>query len=391
MADFDFGGAFLGPLAEAQRFDVLEERRAPDLAHLASITRLQNSQAGAAESRAAAEQKLSAILAGGIPEGSASNQMNYLAGAAAKAGAPQLAKDFMLRGVQIKTQEVRQATADRAARATEITNAMKHAELANKLYGGVESQQDLDKANLILSQVTGEEVPPQFQIYNPATIDFLRRASMNEFQRVKLEQAGDEAASRQADRRSRASYRALNYDIRRAAETRRTNAAADKAKLAGRDVGAPTKAEMEMAASMLSADKASMPADLVEAKNAAADIASRGRYLRKQNPALDATEAMQRAFIELKESGAFVTTPASGFFGKPKTSYARRGASAESAIELKSMPDASKLKEGNFYKAPGGTFQWKGGKPVRVTSTGVKIPVAPAADDDEGEEEDDEE
>lgn len=386
MADWGFGNAFLEATGAAQKQDITAARAPVELQHLQSLASLQTAQAAEANQRVTANTNIAKALSNtSLAEGSPSDQMMQLANVAARGGAGNMAKDYLLRAVQMKTQETRQAAADATAARVNSNVRLQQANLFNQLHSGAQSQEDWDTANMIFSSQTGEPVPPEMRTYSPEMASRLLDSSLKLKDKIRLQQQQDDLESKRASRASQVQYRALNYSLRQAAEERRKEAQAAKEKAAGKDVGSPSSNEVSQAGSMLSSDPTLTLEDSADRTNAAIDVASRARALRKSNPGLNQAEALQRALVELKTSGALVQTPKR--WGGAKTTYSTAGLSSTAPLELSAKPDPGQLIKGRYYKGPGGVFQWSGSKAVPVSVQPTRTPAASASPDDEDEEE----
>lgn len=395
MADWDFGGAFLHSMGEAQRQDVFgrqaaiaEERAPADLAHVQALARLQNAQAGEAEMRADAERQMAALMQSTqLSSGTPSEQFAQLAIIAARSGATTAAKDFMLRSVQAGTSEAARASHEATSRRAEIAADLKKAELFNQYHGVAKNAEDWANANMLYQQATGEAVPPELLEYDPRKAELMRQAGLKLHDEIRLEQQERDTRSRIAARAERAMRGKMNYDLRVTEAERRERVRQDKEKAGGKDVGAPSSAQISAAKSVLAADKTLDFEDEDEKKTAAFDLAAEARALQKRNPGLDAGEALARAFAEQKLAGAYVTAAPKQLFGKDipgtggKTSYSHVGTTPRTPIVLQGRPDPSKLQRGRYYNLNGKTYKFLGDG--KFEAAGAPSPLPLTSDDKE--------
>ena len=383
MADWNFGQAFAQTAGALQQQDMERAREPYNIAHLQSLARLQNAQAGEAEMRLESEREMSRIMSqmsatGGL-QGSAG--LSKLAEVAARAGNPTMSSNLALRASQMRTQEARQAADEARQQREQFQRESAVATRYAALLQGVRSQQDLDAVNQMFEQEhEGEQAP--LRQYDPQHIRLMLQAlqKVGEAKKEKLAELDqqrkekDSAALRDLRRSQKAAADAL-------AENRR-NRQAGAAKVGGREIGAPDDKQRRAAEDILKREGVMKDLDVDAGRTAAFDLASIARGLQRQNPALDYAQALQRAFVEEKKRGAYLTAPPKKMLGfdvpgSGKRQYTPRGEPAVPAI----------TSEADLMKQPKGARVTSGGKLYEITGPGkgrlVTSSSADEGDDDE--------
>lgn len=415
MSDFDFGGAYANTARTLTQVDA-----APDeLAHIRALTRLNTVQSGMLEDRQAADERLRNILQGANYFDSAlpmSTNLMRLGGAAMQAGDVTAGQALTLHAARTKAAESRDVYSQALAKGRGVEASIKQHTLLGNLYSAVNDQRSLDVANGIMERVTGEPTPEEVRTYDPRVIDVYRQAAITEANRLRAEHdAETEDLGRQRLSDLNAS-RAANLAFRKQVEQRRAQAQGRDRANAGKDVGLPSRDEVQAARDALVDQPFMRGLDPNAQRRAANDLASEARLLRKQSEGrLDAGMALQRALVNKIARGDFSVEAATGLGGAigratgdrlgsaTRPTYGRRGATPADAIEAPADP--KQRIPNTYYKTPKGVFlylgngQWVAPDPTLMKQAtqsapaqggGVSaLPMAPTLSPEDEEDEED--
>jgi hypothetical protein len=365
MSDWDFGGAFARTAGEFQRQDI-EAREAPArLDHLQSLARLQRAQAGEAEQRAETERRSAAAI-GQLsfgPDAKPSQHALKIAEAYAGAGNPVAAERILSHASAMQGHEEQAQTRQAQAKHLAAQDTLQRADLYGRLMEGVRSQADLDRANLIYASQTGEEIPEWGRTYDEGQMGIILGATRNHQRQLQIQMQKEEEARKAAADAERARHnKALETVAAARAATAAAKAGADK-KDSGKDIPSPKKTEIDSARHLLQREGLWDGMDEAVRRSAADDLAAYARGLQRQNRNLDFGAALQRAYDEERQRGAYVTPqPKSvGRFNIPftggKGTISPRGAAP---VEVGSLEELSKQKAGAIVKIKGKTYKYLG-------------------------------
>lgn len=198
------------------------------------------------------------------------------------------------------------AARDAAAKASESNarlNAIKGADDAltgiASYFEGVADQASFDKANGIVSAMTGMPSPLMGQQYSPQLIQTLKQSTMTARQKALLPYEVDKARAQADSQRSLIDYRRsrlAQYDQqlrdRREKADRDAKAGGGKAT----DIGNPTEVEVVQSGSLVRQRYPELPRE--DLAHYSYLVASEARRIRKQNPGISAEAANQRALEE---------------------------------------------------------------------------------------------
>jgi hypothetical protein len=230
-------------------------------------------------------------------------------------------------------------------------------------YDGVTSQEEFDRANGVVNAVTGVPSPLAGQTWSPHLASVLKNSQMTARQRALLpyEQGKLEAAAAAADALARArAERSKQYDAELALKREKAERDGKNGGAGGKDVGAPTRGELEQAARAVRDRYTELPSeDLIRYSDL---IASDARAIRKQNPGVSQDEAIQRAIEThsdkitevLVSEKVLGSEMLGGLLGKnrPQQKFSRSPVARPSAFP-KAVP-GMKYIEGQRYTLPNG-------------------------------------
>lgn len=390
---WDFGGAFASTAGELQQQDIRAAREPASLALLEANADLAKTKAAEAAHEFSAQKQTENLMkqmsVTGLARGSAG--ATKLAEIFAQAGNPNAASQMMVRASQMSAQEAAAEAAKARQNASEAQRSIKMAERYGALLGGVRSQQDLDRANMVFMSEFGEATPPELQRYDPRMVEILRQATMTQAERERLALQEADLRRRQGDSEKLRQLRAAQTAAAEAlAEQRREKGKVDK-KVGGKDIASPTKSQQQAATDLMIADGVHGQMSENDRKVAAFDLASYAKSLQRQNPALDFSQALQRAFVEEKSRGAYVKQDLS--FGdkawnavsktpKPGTKFNPRVTQPKL---VKSLDEVTALPDGASFTVNGKTYEkLPGGKARLLTRVGAG-PVLGADEEDDDE------
>lgn len=389
MSDFDFGGAFANTQKTLQETSQAAESHPLEMQHLRATTRASNAYADLADNKVKAEKNMQDIM-GGLtldPKASQSATMMQLAGASMKAGDAVTARELMARAAQAQTQEARILEYTARQKTAETTLHLKQADRYTALMSGVKTKQDFDAANAIFEREFGEK-PPQPD-FDPRIVKVLQDSAIKARDKIYQEHAKAMEGLARAREADMASYHREEIGLRKGELERKKERDKVLDKNGGKDIGAPTKGEIDAAGDVIAREGKGKGMSTEGARSAAFDLASRARALRKQNPGLSAGEAHQRAFVEQVEDGHYAFEKG-GWGSSGKNTY-RTGASPENP--LPAPTDRSKLKGQTYYSTPKGTLLYLGNGKWQVPEAPSAGGASGAGGDagDAGDEEEEEE
>ena len=321
-----------------------------------------NEMALDAEKRMAALMRASTQGAVGGAPTSMADQLDVLARSAAGAGlvvkATGLAKDAAL----IRQRESSAANSS-ATRAKAIIDAQRaNADLTGQLLGGATDQDSWTRANALFMFQTGKPSPYANLPYSPEIVSSIKDSALTVKEELDLKDKELTRLNLKAFR----DRRITQHDLLRGIQERRLELAREREeRLAksggGRGVSGPVKGELDAAKRLLGRDFTGLgPTDL---NDAAYDIAAEARALRRANPALDASIAIQQAYNNARQAGDFadtagLTIPVIGKIGV-KTQY--RGAGKSPATAMVIPKNQGDLKTGRYYtNTQGMVGKWTG-------------------------------
>lgn len=394
--EWNFGGAYADTEARLVETDQKREMFPLEVTHKQSIARLNNAQAAIMENNLRSDQQMRSIMEGlqlDDPDESPSSAIMRMAGAAARAGDPKSASEMLLRAAQLQSQTARQSASAAAARTSLVNAQVKMADRYATLIANVRSQEEFDTANAIFAREFPGETPIVTQ-YDPETVRLLRDSSIKMRDRLYADHSKEMerlANERLEDTRK---YRKGVLDLRERAEQRRKEEADRKAKVGGKDVGAPSKTEIEQAMLLLKREGKDVGLGKGGAGTAAFDVASLAKSLQQNNHGLGAGEAMERALVQRIAEGYFVEKRAGGlrgFMGQRETSYGRPGGNPNRALTL--PKDLASRKPNTYYNTPKGPLLYLGDGKWQAPASTPAPPsrsVFGAAEEPDDEEEEDE-
>jgi hypothetical protein len=222
----------------------------------------------------------------------------------------------------------------------------------------------------------GDEIPEQFQHYNPELVRMVRLTSPQAIKREEEERKKkkDEFEQELKERQEKDRERRTDIEDRRARTMEAAEARREKAegKNAGK-VGKPNKEEIAAAGELVSEEFPDLKPNIISGPQgrdshtaAANELAERTEAVFAANKGMSKDEARETAFREMKDAGDFkkytVREPIKAF-GIPlpfasteeqKTAY-KPGRTKESPRDL---PADKKLKDGLWYQTPQGVLRW---------------------------------
>jgi len=270
-------------------------------------------------------------------------------------------------GIQLKRLQERSAASQAAFRDSEVKHERMSA--VNALTAGITDEKSFNAAKMIYMsdpRFEGVPIPPVFQHWNPektpALIEAVRRGTKEGIERLNSEMRDRELNDKEGLRSAREDHLKWVEENNKVVTAKNAEIARLKAK-AGKDIGAPTKAEIDMAIRMIADEykDAKLPAS--ELARAADDVASRAKIIRSGTK-ISAAEATSQAFLEFKPN--FDTTVKAWYeFGSSGTKYKRPGAAASTPkplpVDESGNPDRKQYQLNHVYKLKDGSFgRWTG-------------------------------
>ena len=397
--DMGLFGAPVGIIA-AGDYQKTQAQTQEELARAASYPseiRLKNAQAGVLEETLKENQALGALMQrssnlvgdDGKPL-SLGDTYERLARLAAGARAPTKAMDLAKTAALLQSREATAFSAGTTARLNQLRAFKENAALQGQIFGNVKNQQDWDSANALYEFQTG--MPSQYRgiPYSSDLVDRINSSALTAAQRADEEAKRLTREALDTYRERRLSQIDTQNEIRKQAQRTREERERRMAKAGGGSaVSSPAKSETDQAARLIRKDFSNM--DAADLNDAAFNLASEARALRRQNKALDAGTALQQAYNSAVASGDFQTD--SGYagtgFGK-KTTYSGRGKTADTPAPIPA--DRKQLTVDRYYVNPQGQVgRWTGKgflieRPLSGNNRRVNAEPDTEPDDDEDEE-----
>lgn len=397
--DMGMFGAPIG-ITHAGEFAQTQAQTQEALARAASYPseiRLRNAQAGKLEQETSAEERLGRLMSQmQVPDGpgaratSMAEQLDTLATMAARAGLATKAQDLAKNAALIRSREAAQLSAATTARLTQLRMVRENAGLQGQLFGGATDEASWNTANALYEFQTGMPSPYRGVQFSPSLAQQINDSAMTAKERADAEEKTIKQQELDAYRKSRLAQIDRQNELRTAAQRTREERERRLAKVGGGSaVSSPAKGETDQAARLIRKDFSGMSA--ADLNDAAFNVASEARALRKQNKALDAGTALQQAYNAAVASGDFQTD--SGYAGTgfwKKTVYSGRGKTADTPAPIPA--DRKQLTVDRYYVNPQGQVgKWTGKgflieRPLSGNNRRVNAEPDTEPDDDQDEE-----
>jgi hypothetical protein len=337
----------------------------------------------AGDAGAALEQQ---ALAPSIPTSMADN-LDRLARASAGAGLTSKAQELAKTAALLRSREEAAAASRSTARLNAIKLTRERADLTGQLLTGVNDQASWQRANVLWEIYTGESSPFAKQPYSPELVERVRQAALTAKEKADLDDKYATAKATREYRGRRLGQLDTQNEIRRA-RLKLLQEREERLKKGGtgRSVASPNKTEISQAETLIKRDFAGLKG--AELEEAAFNVAAEAQALKKANPALSSSMALQQAYNTAREAGDFQET--GGAF-RPGTKYIGTGKTAETAITT--VPAAPERIVGRYYLGAGGAVaRWtgKGWEPTTVTrgaAAAASVDDSDLLDEQEDEEE----
>ena len=214
-------------------------------------------------------------------------------------GMPEEAAKLGSEGALTASREVAARVAESKSRLDAIKGADDTLTAISQFFDGVTDQAGFDRANAMVTAVTGMPSPLMGRPYSPEIVGQLKRAQMTARQRAMLPYEVQKAQAQAESIRSLMAYRKARLGQYQAIiDARREKDSSDK-KAGGtntKDVGNPTEVETVQAAGMIRQAYPDLPRE--DLGHYSYLIAAEARRIRKQNPGISAEEANRRAMEE---------------------------------------------------------------------------------------------
>jgi hypothetical protein len=303
-------------------------------------------------------------------QGQLADYYDRAAQALAKAGLAQQSEAYAKTAAELrfKQQQVLTEGAQAEFRRREVLTA--NLSEINALASGVTDEASFNRAKMIwMSNHPGQPIPVQFQVYDPAMIEGVKKGTKEGLEKLKLEKEQADAAANLANKQSQDALRQERIKYLKIQEEKANDAATKAGKAGSTNIASPQPADIAQAASRIKADHPDLPAD--EMRQAAFNVAAAAKALQKQG--IDAGTALDQAYAA--EAGNFApVAKASNWFDEVKstigmeanpgtrTGYKRgaQGPAAAASAPLP-LPAPEDRKVGTTYTVPAGKYKGKQG------------------------------
>ena len=209
---------------------------------------------------------------------------------------------------------------------------LKAIDLSREILFNVRSPEDLERANALWAARTGTMSPLAGEMYSPELMQRFQDEMLSAKGHLTSQDRAANQALKEAEQASRNDMRKSIIALKEQTLEQRKREADLREKTGGKDVGTPTKEEIQQASRLIVAKYKSFKDEKDIREQAGFDIASEAKALRKANPGLSAGEALQQAFAKAEAAGDFQET--SKWLGMSKAPEYKTGkkAPAEAAV-----------------------------------------------------------
>jgi hypothetical protein len=372
-------GEFFGTTEGFRQFDLDQAQ----LANLGATARWHNAQADLEEGKAKEQQQQAAVLARMAQEQEpiragqeidALDQTTELLArqslALARAGLPNAAEATAKTSAELRLKK--QQTKTSADQGAYRQSQVKEAQL-NRLDGilaGVVDEASFNRAKMTaMSEYPDLKLPRQFDNYNPALVEQMKRSTKAGLDKIKSEREAADSLNRELDTESKIKFRTERTTALKEREKLMQEREERLAKGGGKvaDPGMPSPAERDAAEAIITKNIEGLPP--VEKRAAGLDVASRARQLRKTN-GMTQSEALQAAF---EEHRPWFETLEKNYLGVPDPFGGKESKYEKNAPPVPLPPKGTPLKVGTKYTLKNGSVVvWDGRQ-------GVPVPAARAA------------
>lgn len=364
----------------------------------AALTRLHGAQAGEAELHLEIQRSMQDLLkrayggAPGAPVGPDGrprtqaditddlSRISYMAGDV-KQGA-----DLAGKASLIRMHDASAALSQVRGGVLALTAQQKEVDMLGRLLGDVTDQASWERANNLYAFNTNNPSPWAGVPYSPELVNQLQAAALTRKDQIQTQINSANAKSLRAFR----NIRLRQHDDALALQERRLEIAEDREdRLAktggGKAVASPQTGEIQEAARLIKRDFGKL--DATDTMNAAFSVAAEAKALRRQNPALDAETALQRAYKSARERGDFREIAATSRWSSPTQRFTGGGRTPETAVAA--PPDPAQRVLNRYYSVGDKVYQWsKEGAKMGWRPISGGLPENNADENDEEDEED---
>lgn len=376
----------MAPLLANQQYLQQEKLGPAELAQKVAGARYTSALADKVEMDVAADRKAAALMTaqmagngqsgsiGGAQPSSLSGLLYSQAQIWAAAGKPEMAARLTAQASQAASHEATARAADVRAKLSQFSLQKQQIGMMSNLLGGVKDEESWQAANSAFEKETGQASPFKDTPYDPKLVETLQDSLMTAYQKAvldtKVKALGITASNVASEIQHRATQDAIAAERLRVSQARELR----MQKAGGKDVGFPSKGEIDAAARLIGSDLEGDDLD-----NAATAVAAKARELRKKNPGLNGDDAMRQALQQVRNAGEIQPGKRGGLFG-----IGSEKGSFSVPQPLPASGKASDLVKGQIYKGPKGNFRWTGKGWEAVGAAPAK-----AASDGSDEEDDD--
>lgn len=327
--DMELGQAFMAPQLQMQQ---IEASRAQQ--QLAQV------QAAQGQFELGQAQKMSWLMGGmGTPEGAVQqavdipDMLDQVAQRFMGAGLPEKAGKLAADAAQIRERRANEKQNQALAMKQYNEGLIQAINLSKDILFNVRSQSDLDRANALWVARTGTMSPLAGEPYSPETMQQFQDEMLSAQGKLTSQDREANRALREAEQASRDDMRKSILALKEQTLEQRKREAEAREKAGGKDVGTPTKEEIQQASRLVVAKYKSFKDEKDILNQAGFDIASEAKALRKANPGLSAGEALQQAFAKAEAAGDFQETDKwFGLSKGPEYKPPKKAAPAEAAV-----------------------------------------------------------
>lgn len=318
--------------------------------------------------------------------------LDRVAQTAAGAGMVEEAASLASKSALIRSRQARTMDSAAAAKLKGVQTVRQNAQMMGSLMNDVVDQESWDRAHALYQFQTGRPSPYAGVPYSPDLAQQIHSSAMSAAEAARIEEQRLARDNLEAHRKARRGQIDTQNNIReRRLQLERQREERLGKSGAGKSVTSPAAKEIEQAGRLIKKDYPTLtPAD---SNDAAYSIAAEARALRRANPALDASTAIQQAISKAVADGDFRVQPktAAGIDipGTKTAVYLGRGKSVNAPAKIPG--DKKDLVANRYYvNAQGQVAQWTG-KGFKITpAISGNIPrLGVAADPDDDTDEDD--
>lgn len=266
---------------------------------------LKESQAEAAKIALAKEKRLEELMKQATMRGGTANQLDQLAQLLMQAGMPEAAAKYAGEASLIRQRDSSAAASVTSQMKTAMDVTDKHLELVSQLFGSAHDEATWKEAGVRWEAQTGLPNPFAGRPYDAGLVERINQDAIDGKTRTEIARKKADAAALEEHRNNIEKQREISNNIAKMRLELERQREARLAKAGGKRVSTPQQQEIDHAERLIKKHYPNFVGDLLY--NEAFELASAGRAVGLNNPALTASGAINQAFLDFVKSGRYET------------------------------------------------------------------------------------